>query len=240
MKITEIHRKSLHQITRLCLQNTKTSILGVCPTSLLMTPLLVLQRQACTLWRVYLLVFITPRLRLSNALLYPSYWQNITEGLKRKGKKERKWTSIKYFVTNAHQIAPFWREYFKIFFRSEWPYTSDSFSYSFQKNYRTKWNTKMRKYKNILSKMDIKNKFPPLLKCTFSLFYSVLREHIPLEASCSYKNMLTFTSPFISGGASSFVGNSEAMRRPGKTSWSQYRLCGYSGNSATKRGKLIE
>ncbi len=42
MKITEIHRKGLHQITRLCLQKTKTSILGVCPTSLLMAPLLVL------------------------------------------------------------------------------------------------------------------------------------------------------------------------------------------------------
>ena len=49
---------------------------------------------------------------------YPSKGAKITDVLKIKGKKETE-QQVKYFVTNAHQIAPFPGYILMIFFRSE-------------------------------------------------------------------------------------------------------------------------
>ncbi len=50
-----------------------------------------------------------------------------------KGKEKRRKKKVQYFVTNAHQIAPFEGYIFKFFFRSE----GDSFKRTIEQKYNT-------------------------------------------------------------------------------------------------------
>ena len=71
------------------------------------------------------------------------------------------------------------------------------------------------------------------------VFYSPPQFHqkFPFGLFVVMVGQYSFSTHLAGGGVPSFVGNSDnrVTYDPGKTSWSQYRLCGYSGNSATQR-----